>query len=150
MSALPVETNEPDPAATSLPNDETVNKEGADKSSPSAEDTAVSNVKSEEVKEANGSAEVKEEKSEKPEEKTTEKDGKKFEKNGHFKKGGFNKEHERDNSQFRRHFNTYPKGPNHSKYDPSVLEATDDHKQIRAQVGSTNFKLSFPKTDKIL
>ena len=34
MSDLKVEATEPDPSATSLPNDETVNKEGGDSSAP--------------------------------------------------------------------------------------------------------------------
>ena len=146
MSALPVETIEPDPAATSLSNDETVSKAGEDQSAPTEKVGVVTESKPEEVKESNDTADVKESEStenvevkteETTEEKKSEKKdekSEKWQKNGH-KRGDFKKEY--DNSQPRRtHFNSYPKGPNNSKYDPTVLESTDDHKQIRAQVCS--------------
>lgn len=152
MSALPVEIIEPDPAATSLSNDETVNKEGGDQSAPTKKNAEMIDAKSEDVKETNGSTEVKEaEGSEKVEEKNagkteekTEavvKDEKSEKQNGH-KRGEFKKEY--DNNRGPRNYN---KGPNHSKYDPTVLESTDDHKQIRAQVCRMGFWLSSQKTD---
>lgn len=149
MSALPVEIIEPDPAATSLANDETVNKEGKNQSAPTEKNVETTDAKPEDVKETNGSAEVKEsEGSEKVEEKSTDKaeekteqvavkDEKSEKQNGH-KRGDFKKEY--DNNRAPRNFN---RGPNHSKYDPSVLESTNDHKQIRAQVCCADFRLSF-------
>ena len=143
MSAPPVETIATDAAATSLPNAETVNKAGIDQSAPTDQAAAATDAKLEEIKATNGSAEVTEaESTDKVEEKTVEKtEGnpaeekiEKSENNGH-KRTPYKKEFERDNNQPRRtHFNSYPKGPNHSKYDPSVLESTTDQKQIRAQV----------------
>lgn len=101
MSATPVEAVEPDPAATSLQNDETVNAKQEEKTDTNGAEAA------KELEKANG-------------EKDETEDTKKNEENP--RRSG------------RKHQGRYEKRENNSKYDPSVLENTDDHKQIRAQV----------------
>ncbi|RDW92054.1 hypothetical protein BP5796_01448 [Coleophoma crateriformis] len=62
MSAIPVETIEPDPAATSISNDETVNQNGSDSAAPTTTEDAVVDanaVKEETSNEKNGSSENK-------------------------------------------------------------------------------------------
>lgn len=125
MSAIPIEATEPDPASTSLPNEETVNKPTGDPSAPT--DTVLEDAKVEATA-ANGSA-IEEESGKTGENGavTEGKDGEKKERvprqrtysNGMLKTSA----HERE-------------GKNNSKYDPSVLPETDDHKKIRAQVAS--------------
>ena len=124
MSALKVEATEPDPAATSLPNDQTVNREGGDSAAPTEKKEA--EMTDAESKNTNGQAEAKEEKTEKEEKSaaTTESNA--------TKEIGNSRTHNRDQSN-RKSYNSYS---NNSKYDPSVLPNTDDPKKIRAQVGN--------------
>jgi lupus La protein len=121
MSALPVEATEPDPATTSLPNDETVNKEGGNTSAPTEKDAEMPDAES---KEANGAAGLKEE-------------------NGDDKseKSGAIKKEQLSPKSSRRQYDNKNRRENNSKYDPSVLPTTDDHKKIRAQVSNKTFKL---------
>lgn len=112
MSSLPVEATEPDPAATSIPNDETVNKEQADPSAPTATDIVAEDKQENgetkaEKKEENGT--VEEKKSDKPVERKDE--------NGVLKTSG-----------------RILEGRNNSKYDASKLPESDDPTKIRAQV----------------
>ncbi|CZR66793.1 related to RNA-binding protein La1 [Phialocephala subalpina] len=132
MSSLPVEATEPDPAATSIPNDETVNKEQADPSAPTAmdivaEDKQENGETKAEKKEENGT--VEEKKSDKPVERKDE--------NGVLKTSG-----------------RILEGRNNSKYDASKLPESDDPTKIRAQVefyfGDSNLptdKFLWEKTD---
>src|ERR1700733_9533181 len=55
MSNLSVETTEPDPAAASTSNDQTVNKNGGDLSGPNDTEAVKTTA---EIKEANGKAEI--------------------------------------------------------------------------------------------
>jgi len=109
MSATPVEAVETDPAATSLHNDEAVNKQQEVKPENGTEAKT----------EANGSEQVAEEKA-----------------NGEQEKADTTTKEDEAKQNSRKPFQkrTYEKRENNSKYDPSVLEKTDDHKQIRAQV----------------
>ena len=111
MSAFPVEAaTEPDPSATSLPNDQTLNKDIDDAT---ATTEKISELSDAVPAEANGSIETKEDGSEE-----------KPEKNG-AAKGDHSPRSKRRSDNVRK---------NNSKYDPSVLEATSDHSKIRAQV----------------
>ena len=136
MSNLSVETTEPDPTATSVPNDQTANKESGDPSAPTDKDTVMAEAKS---KEASGATEVKEEKPAetnggeakvkeeesgvKPEEKDTPEKKLRFDEKGVLK------------TSVKIHENSH-RYTKWSKYDPSVLPATDDPTKIRAQVYS--------------
>lgn len=114
MSSIPVETIEPDPAATSISNDETVNK-------PVEEAPTTAAAQTEEVTATNGSGETKESES-----------------NAEVAKNGEAKAEVKDDTNkapARKPYNNkHVKQANNSKYDPSVLETSDDPKQIRAQV----------------
>ena len=122
MSDLKVEATEPDPSATSLPNDETVNKEGGDSSAPT-DPTAET-----ESKPANG--EVKEEAVEKKAENGSdhkdENAGKKQDRKRYDENGVLKTTAKQD----------WDDHKNNSKYDPSILPTTDDPVKIRAQVDS--------------
>jgi lupus La protein len=107
MSAPPVESIEPDPAATSLPNDDTVIKPAENGSAPTDKDAEIAEAKAEQGKTSNGAAKAEEKESA--------------------------EEQKKDTSRPPRR--QYAKSANHSKYDPAVLEASDDAKAIRAQVG---------------
>ncbi|TVY64364.1 La protein-like protein, partial [Lachnellula suecica] len=119
MSNLPVETTEPDPAATSISNDETVNTNGGDASAPTIAETvmteAAPEAKKAETEDADmdnsGEAKIKKESP----------DGKDWKKNG----GDRNRERNGDSGR---------KFKNNSKYDPSVLPESDNPKLIRGQV----------------
>lgn len=110
MSSLPVEATEPDPAATSIPNDEAVNKEQGDSSAPTATEVVA------EDKQENGEAEKKEENGA-AEEKKSDKPIERKDENGVLKTSG-----------------TILEGRNNSKYDASALPESDDPVKIRAQV----------------
>lgn len=116
MSDLKVEATEPDPSATSLPNDQTVKTEVADSSEPTVKDTDMADSKP-----ANGEAAVKEESADKNGENGAEskKDTRRYDENGVLKTNA--KQDWKD-----------PK--KNSKYDPSILPNTDDPAKIRAQV----------------
>jgi lupus La protein len=134
MSNLKAETTEPDPAAISLPNDDTVNKGDGDPSAPTDKEAVMAAAESEDV---NGASEAKEKTAEKSEAATDVNEeirDTKAEDSGVSSK----KEDKIDNSGVLK-----TKAPidetrkNHSKYDPSILPATDDPKKIRAQVCSS-------------
>jgi len=148
MSNLTAETTEPDPAATSLPNDGTVIKEGGDPPAPTDKEVVKAAVESEDT---NGAAETKEEQSTVKSEAATdikeEKSDKKAEENG---VSGKNKERFDDNGILKTSAQIDETRKNYSKYDPAVLPATDDPSKIRAQV-CNNVALLLPlATDSIL
>lgn len=125
MSNLPVEAVEPDPAATSISNEETVNKNGGDASAPTSTDSVMADAEFEKPKDE----EVK-----KQEEDTT------AQKNGEAAKNGDSKNGSSENHDHKNHEGErkpWFKPENRSKYDPSVLPSSEDPKEIRAQVGST-------------
>ena len=133
MSDIKVETTESDPAATSISNDETVNKTGGDPSAPTDTDSVMAEVKSEKP---NGAEEVKEE--EKKEDVDMEKNGEATpakEKNGDTKQESSEKYNSRKYGGDRDR-KPWVKHENRSKYDPSVLPSSDNPKEIRAQVGN--------------
>jgi lupus La protein len=127
MSNLPVETTEPDPAATSISNDETVNKSGGDPSAPTNTDSVMTDAEAEAEK-SNGAEEIKKD------EKNVD-----TEKNGEATKIGDTKKESSEKHNSRQHGGDrrpWVKHENRSKYDPSVLPSSDDPKEIRAQVGN--------------
>ncbi|RDL33773.1 uncharacterized protein BP5553_08141 [Venustampulla echinocandica] len=132
MSNLPVETAEPEPAATSIGNDQVVNKEGGDASAP----TEVAAAKTEtETEKSNGAHET--EKVEKTEQsgKTGEDTQANEQRNSDGSpktKGG--ESNGRSNNKRENNDRPFQKRENHSKYDPSILPADSDPKLIRAQV----------------
>lgn len=132
MSNLTAETKEPDPAATSLPNDGTVIKEGGDPPAPTDKEVVMAAIESED---ANGAAETKEEQNTEKSEAATdikeEKSDKKAEENG---ASGENKERFYDNGILKTSAQIDETRKNYSKYDPAVLPTTDDPSKIRAQV----------------
>jgi lupus La protein len=148
MSNLTAETKEPDPAATSLPNDGTVIKEGGDPSASTDKEVVMAAVESED---ANGAAEIKEEQTTEKSEAATDikedKSDKKAEENG---ASGENKERFDDNGVLKTSAQIDETRKNYSKYDPAVLPTTDDPSKIRAQV-CNNVALLLPlATDSIL
>jgi lupus La protein len=143
MSALPVEATEPDPAATSTSNDETVSKKTGDNSAP----TDVEAVKTEaEVKPSNGAFEVKSEKVEVKEEdvdvKTENNDNKdeaisdSKEIKSEDKEEKKPKQRTYENGMLKTSARIQDDRKSQSKYDASVLPETDDPSKIRAQVCS--------------
>ncbi|KAL2061918.1 hypothetical protein VTL71DRAFT_7296 [Oculimacula yallundae] len=120
MSDIKVETTEPDPSATSIPNDQTVMKEAGDSSEPTVKDADVADSKP-----VNGEAEVKDEApvkgeaDEKNGAKKSKQDVRRYDENGVLK----------TNAQV-----DWKNHRNNSKYDPSILPTTDDASKIRAQV----------------
>jgi lupus La protein len=143
MSALPVEASEPDPAATSTSNDETVSKETGDNSTP----TDVEAVKTDpEVKPSNSASEVKSEKVEVKEEDVDVKTENSDNKNGATSNSKEVKSEDKEEKKPKQR--TYENGmlktsariqddrKSQSKYDASVLPETDDPSKIRAQVRS--------------
>jgi len=134
MSNLPVETTEPDPAATSISNDETVNQNGGDPSAPTNSDTGMA-----EAEKPNGAEEVKKD----DEKADTEKNGEATQ-NSDTKKESSEKHNSRQYGGDRK---PWVKHENRSKYDPSVLPSSDNPKEIRAQVGNIEiFKRRFSLT----
>lgn len=140
MSSLPLETTEPDPAATSISNDETVNKENTDDSAPTdttaietsapiEKDAAVEDVA---TKEANGSADKVTEES-----KETPASGEAKEKNGNGARTYTSHKNPKLNGVLMT--TATVDGKNNSKYDPSTLQPTDDPVLIRAQVYRIKF-----------
>lgn len=134
MSNAPVETMEPDPAATSLPNDTTVNTEVVDSSAPTdiAAETAATEANGSIKAEVEPKVEVKEEIKEEaaPDKEASaavkgEKDEKKYDPS---------KPRFYDNGVLKTTAQQDDFSQNNSKYDPSVLSASNDHEQIRAQV----------------
>lgn len=133
MSNLPVETAEPDPAATSIGNDQVVNKEGGDASAPT--DVAAEKLETE-VEKSNGAQEAeKGEKTEEPE-KADETKANEPPKDDSSPKGKADESNGRPNKKHEDNDRPFQKRENHSKYDPSVLPADSDPKLIRAQVNS--------------
>ncbi len=124
MSALKVEATEPDPATTSLPNDQTVNKEGGDSAAPTEKKDA--EITDAESKKTNGQAEAVEKETEKEEKSAATTESKETKENGKPRTST------REQSN-RKGYSSYS---NNSKYDPGVLPNTDDPKKIRAQVGN--------------
>ena len=149
MANLKAEITEPDPAVTSLPNDETVNEEGGDESAPTDKGVALAAVESED---ANGAAEIKGEQAAEKSEATTdikeENSDKKADKNG--SSGEKKKERFDDNGVLKTSAQIDETRKNYSKYDPAVLPNTDDPSKIRAQVCSNVALLLPPATDSIL
>ncbi|PVH82600.1 hypothetical protein DL98DRAFT_513708 [Cadophora sp. DSE1049] len=135
MSDLKVEATEPDPSATSLPNDETVDKEGGDSSAPT--ETAVAPG----TKPANGEvkAEAADTKVENGSESKDEKAGKKQDRKRYDENGVLKTNARQD----------WDDHKNNSKYDPSILPTTDDPAKIRAQVEFYFSDTNLP-TDKYL
>jgi lupus La protein len=130
MSNLKVETTEPDPAATSLHNNETANKEGGDPSVPTDKEAIIADVES---KDTNGKAEVKEEKTEvKNKDATDVREEKNDEKTNGKGTPQSKKQRTYDNGVLKTS-GQEGRGRN-SKYDPSILPTTDDPSKIRAQV----------------
>ena len=134
MSNLKAETTEPDPAATSLSNDDTVNKEGGDPSAPTDKEVVMAAAESEDV---NGASDVKEEKTAEKSEAATDvneeiRDTKEEDSGVSLKK----EDKIDDNGVLKTKAQVDETRRNHSKYDPSVLPTTDDPKKIRAQVCS--------------
>ncbi|KAE8452622.1 hypothetical protein EG329_013881 [Mollisiaceae sp. DMI_Dod_QoI] len=130
MSSLPVEATEPDPAATSLPNDEVVKKESGNASAPTTASDAAENGTNEikaEQKEENGANEIKTEQKEEngatAEEKTKSDETKEEVKKERTYENGVLK----TSAQI-------VEGKSNSKYDASVLPESDDPSKIRAQV----------------
>jgi lupus La protein len=144
MSNLKVETSEPDPAATSLPNDETVNKDGGDPSVPTDKEAVMAAVES---KDTNGTTEVEEastiEKNEATADVEEEKSDDKTEDNGAPQK---KKQRTYDDGVLKTSGKVKENARN-SKYDPSVLPTTDDPGKIRAQVCSNMTLLPTRVTD---
>ncbi|KAH7384784.1 hypothetical protein BKA64DRAFT_711905 [Cadophora sp. MPI-SDFR-AT-0126] len=120
MSDLKVEATEPDPSATSLPNDETIKKEGGDSSAPieTAAETETKPVNGE-VKEEAVEGKVENDSEAKDEKAGKKQDRKRYDENGVLK------------TSARQDWDDYK---NNSKYDPSILPTTDDPAKIRAQV----------------
>jgi len=147
MSNLKTEISEPEPAATSLPNDKTVKEEASEPSATAEKDVAMEGAELEDVKaaaevkeeqkvEENGSAsDVKQEKSDSKTErkKPTEVKKERFDDNGVLKTNA--RIYESDERK------------NYSKYDPAVLPPTDDPSKIRAQVCSNAVSLQTSATD---
>ena len=119
MSNLPIETSEPDPVATSISNDQTVNKEDGDPSAPT--NTEVIQAAAE-GKETNGKSEV-EENSKDGENSATKGPDSDLKKPRTYEDGVLKTSARED-----------PYAKSNSKYDPSILPQTDDPKKIRAQV----------------
>ncbi|KAH6666322.1 hypothetical protein B0J14DRAFT_604637 [Halenospora varia] len=140
MSNIPVEATEPDPAATSIANDQTVNNEGADRSAPTeanevmadangvnGEETSAAGAKVEESEKTFQATPPKTESSENgvADDKKEVKEEKDI-KMADAEKGNRNYEH-KDRKQF-------IKRENNSKYDPSSLPPDSEPKNIRGQV----------------
>jgi lupus La protein len=139
MSNLKTETTEPDPAATSLPNDETVNKEGGDPSAPTGKEVVMAGAESEV---ANGAAEVKEEQTAEKSEAVTDIKEEKSDVKAEEKKERFD-----ENGVLKTSVQIDGERRNYSKYDPAVLPTTDDPSKIRAQVCSNAILLLRLATD---
>jgi lupus La protein len=144
MSNLNVETTEPDPAVTSLPIDETVNKEGGDLSAPTDKGVVVV-----EAKDTNGITEVEEKETAEKNEAVTnikaENGDEKTEENGTPR---YKKQRTYDNGVLKTSGQVQEgEGARNSKYDPSILPTTDDPSKIRAQVCSSMTLLPTPVTD---
>jgi lupus La protein len=147
MSNLKAEATEPDPAATSLPNDEVVNKESGDQSAPTDKEAVMANIESENIK---GGSEAKEEQaignSEAAEDVKEEKVDVKTEGSGATDE---KKERIGEDGVLKTSAQIDYNRKNHSKYDPSVLPTTDDPSKIRAQVCSSSALLLHPATNDI-
>jgi lupus La protein len=148
MANLKAEITEPEPAATSLPNDDTVSKKGGDTSSPIGKEVIMPAV---ETKDVNGATEIVEEqiteKSEVAADIKEEKSDKKAEDDGD---SGEKKERFDDNGVLKTSARIDETRKNYSKYDPAVLPTTDDPSKIRAQVCRNRALLLPSVTDSIL
>ena len=134
MSNLKAETTEPDPAATSLSNDDTVNKEGGDPSAPTDKEVVMAAAESEDV---NGASDVKEEKTAEKSEAATDVNEEISDTKAEDSGVSSKKEDKIGNSGvLKTKAQIDETRKNHSKYDPSILPNTDDPKKIRAQVCS--------------
>jgi lupus La protein len=147
MSNLKAETMEPDPAATSLPDDDTVNKGDGDPSAPTDKEAVMAAAESEDV---NGASEAKEEKTAEKSEAATdvseEISDTKAEDSGVSSK----KEDKIDNTGvLKTKAQIDETRKNHSKYDPSILPTTNDPKKIRAQVCSNVVLLLYSATNNV-
>jgi lupus La protein len=119
MSTSLVESTEPDPSTTSVPNDQAA---GGDQSAPDSKEEAQADVGANgkvDAKVSNGATETSADNS--------------AEKKGDVNEGREFRGERRNQYNNRENGGKFPK-KNHSKYDPSVLPETNDHKQIRAQV----------------
>ncbi|TVY25363.1 La-like protein [Lachnellula hyalina] len=132
MSNIKAEATEPDPASTSISNDETLNKTEGDPSAPTDTDSVMAEASSEKQ---DGVAEAKKEETE---DVNMEKNGEAItakEKNGDSKQESSEKDNSKINGDYgNREHKPWVKHENRSKYDPSVLPDSDDPKEIRAQV----------------
>lgn len=134
MSNLKAETTEPDPAATSLPNDNTVNKGDVDPSVPTDKEAVMAAAESEDV---NGASEAKEEKTAEKSEAATDVNEEISDTKAEDSGVSSKKEDKIGNSGvLKTKAQIDETRKNHSKYDPSILPNTDDPKKIRAQVCS--------------
>lgn len=131
MSNIPVETTEPDPAATSISNDQTVNKEAGDASAPTNTDAVMADT---EQSKSNGPNEAKTEKADVDMEKNGEEPPVKKEENGDSPKSK-REYHDKKGYNNRRDNYRKPYFKNQSKFDPSVLPESNDAREIRGQVG---------------
>lgn len=148
MSNLKAESTEPDPAATSLPNDQTVNKEGSGPSSSTEKEVVMTATESED---ANGAAEIEEEQSaEKSEAATGVKEEQSDKKVADPGASEEKKERFDENGVLKTSAQIDDDRKNYSKYDPTVLPTTDDPSKIRAQVCSNAVLLLHSATDNIL
>lgn len=130
MSGLPVEATEPDPAATSLPNDQAINKDVGDSSAPSVKETVMADT---EDKAANGTAEVKEEIADKTGENGATSEVKEEQTDKKDENNRKRKVRTDENGVLKTSKWEYD-GKSGSRYNPEVLPVTDDPKLIRAQV----------------
>ncbi|PBP17170.1 La domain-containing protein [Diplocarpon rosae] len=133
MSGLPLDATEPDPSATSLPNEQIVKQEGGDRSAPPSKDNPVAETVTETVtegKSANGSAEVKEEVIEEKKEIGSAAEVK----SEYSEKKDLKRKQRTYEDGVLKTSATQVEGSNNSKYNPKVLPRSDDPKLIRAQV----------------
>lgn len=131
-----LETTEPDPAAISIPNDETVNKNGEESSAP----TDVAAVMAEAQPEAQKEEKIDTEMGNNSVANPTNENGD----DASAKKENGNQKSEKKHYSEKRQYNNrngddrrggYQSRRNQAKYDPSVLEPSEDPVLMRGQVG---------------
>lgn len=137
MSDIKVQAVEPDPAATSIPNDETINKPSGDTSAPSLEDSATKlNTGDTAATETEGAVESKTETTEASSDtkdvKSENKDEGRNDNSGRYNNSG------RNDRGGRGGYVDYgarkAARQKNNRFNPQALPETDDAGQIRAQV----------------
>lgn len=130
MSDIKVQAVEPDPAATSIPNDETINKPSGDTSAPSLEDSATK-LKTEDTAATKTEGAV-ESKTETTEASSENKDERRNDNSGRYNNSG------RNDRGGRGGYVDYgarkAARQKNNRFNPQALPETDDAGQIRAQV----------------